>query len=85
MIGRISVERALLWYFIIYHRGESSRVQVISRKTNIFLTCPGFKPPLRRSFFRHHSFGSKPGAKIKWKLTWHCCICCNPAKREGGI
>ncbi len=22
----------------------------------------------------------KPGAKIKWKLTWHCCICCNPAK-----
>jgi hypothetical protein len=18
--------------------------------------------------------------KIKWKLTWHCCICCNPAK-----
>jgi len=31
-------------------------------------------------FFRHHSFGSKPGSKIKWKLTWHCCICCNPAK-----
>jgi hypothetical protein len=22
----------------------------------------------------------KPGAKIGWKLTWHCCICCNPAK-----
>jgi hypothetical protein len=22
----------------------------------------------------------KPGAKIEWKLTWHCCICCNPAK-----
>ena len=39
-----------------------------------------FKPPLRRPFFRHHSFGSKPGAKIEWKLTWHCCICCNPAK-----
>jgi hypothetical protein len=19
-------------------------------------------------------------AKIQWKLTWHCCICCNPAK-----
>jgi hypothetical protein len=19
-------------------------------------------------------------AKIKWKLTWHCCKCCNPAK-----
>jgi hypothetical protein len=18
--------------------------------------------------------------KIEWKLTWHCCICCNPAK-----
>jgi hypothetical protein len=40
----------------------------------------GLKPPLRRPFFRHHSFGSKPGAKIKWKLTWHCCICCNPVK-----
>jgi len=22
----------------------------------------------------------KPGAKIGRKLTWHCCICCNPAK-----
>jgi hypothetical protein len=21
-----------------------------------------------------------PGAKIEWKLPWHCCICCNPAK-----
>jgi hypothetical protein len=19
-------------------------------------------------------------ANIEWKLTWHCCICCNPAK-----
>jgi hypothetical protein len=19
-------------------------------------------------------------AKIEWKLTWQCCICCNPAK-----
>jgi hypothetical protein len=25
---------------------------------------PGFKPPLRRPFFRHHSFGSKLGKKI---------------------
>jgi hypothetical protein len=22
----------------------------------------------------------KPGAEIEWKLTWHCCICWNPAK-----
>ncbi len=22
----------------------------------------------------------KPGAKIEWKLTWDCCICCNPSK-----
>jgi hypothetical protein len=21
-------------------------------------------------------------AKIGWQLTWHCCICCNPAKRD---
>jgi hypothetical protein len=26
----------------------------------------------------------KHGAKIEWKLTWHCCICCYPAKREDG-
>jgi hypothetical protein len=19
-------------------------------------------------------------AKIEWKITWHCCMCCNPAK-----
>jgi len=36
----------------------------------------GFKPPLCRPFFMHCSFGSK----IEWKLTRHCCICCNPAK-----
>jgi hypothetical protein len=36
--------------------------------------------PTEEIIFRHHSFGSKPGAKIEWQLTWHCCICCNPAK-----
>jgi hypothetical protein len=20
--------------------------------------------------------------KLGWKLTWHCCICCNPAKER---
>jgi hypothetical protein len=40
----------------------------------------GSNPPLRRPFFRYHLFASNPGAKIKWKFTWHCCICCNPAK-----
>jgi hypothetical protein len=41
----------------------------------------GSNPPLRRPFFRHHSFGSKLGTKIvKKTLTWHCCICCNPEK-----
>jgi hypothetical protein len=29
---------------------------------------PGFIPPLRRPFFRHHSFGSKLGTKIVEKL-----------------
>jgi hypothetical protein len=29
---------------------------------------PGFKPPLWRPFFRHHSFGSKLGTKIVEKL-----------------
>jgi hypothetical protein len=22
----------------------------------------------------------KPGAKIMWKITWPCCMCCNPEK-----
>jgi hypothetical protein len=39
---------------------------------------PGFKPPLWRPLFRHHSFGSKLGTKIVETLTWHCCMCCNP-------
>ncbi len=40
---------------------------------------PGFKPPLWRPLFRHHSFGSKLGKKLWKTLTWHCCMCCNPA------
>jgi hypothetical protein len=40
----------------------------------------GSNPPTEETIFMHHSFGSKPGTKIKWKLTWHCCICCNPEK-----
>jgi hypothetical protein len=24
-------------------------------------------------------------AKIVEKVTWHCCVCCNPAKGEGGV
>ncbi len=41
---------------------------------------PGFKSPLWRPFFRHHSFGSKLGTIIVEKtLTWHCCMYCNPA------
>jgi hypothetical protein len=27
----------------------------------------------------------KPGTYIEWKLTWHCCICCNPAKGRVGF
>ena len=53
----------------------SSRGLVVKAEDS-WLRGRGFKPPLRRPFFRHHSFG----AKIGWKLTWHCCICCNPAK-----
>jgi hypothetical protein len=40
---------------------------------------PGFKPPLWRPFFRHHSFGSKLGTKFVKTLTWHCGIRCNLA------
>jgi len=31
----------------------------------------------------HYKFGSKAWkAKIVEKITWHCCMCCNPAKRR---
>jgi hypothetical protein len=32
------------------------------------LRVPGFKPPLWRPFFRHHSFGSKLETKFEEKL-----------------
>ncbi len=63
----------------------SSRGLVVKAE-DIRLSSRGFKLPLGRSFFMQHSFGSK--AKIEWNLTWHCCICCYPAKGrvdfEGG-
>ena len=41
----------------------------------------GSSPLLRRLVF-HASFIwiKSMEAKFEWKLTWHCCICCNPAK-----
>jgi hypothetical protein len=37
--------------------------------------------PTEETIFLHLiHLDQKPGAKIMWKLTWHCCICCNPAK-----
>jgi hypothetical protein len=46
----------------------------------------GSKPPLWRHFFRHYSFGSKLGTKKLWNtLTWHCCMCCNPANGRVGL
>ena len=41
------------------------------------LEVVGLNPPLRRLFFMHHSLGSKHGSKNL--MTWHCCMCCNPA------
>ncbi len=45
----------------------------------------GFKHPTEETIFQAQFIWikKKPGAKIEWKLTWHCCICCNPAK--GGV
>jgi hypothetical protein len=40
----------------------------------------GSNPPLRRPFSGTINLDQKPGAKIEWKLTWHCCICCKPEK-----
>ena len=31
------------------------------------------------ALFLHHSFGSKQEYKLLETLTWHCCMCCNPA------
>ncbi len=41
----------------------------------------GFEPPTEETIFQAPFIWiKKPGAKIEWKLTRHCCICCNPAK-----
>jgi hypothetical protein len=54
----------------------SSRTLVVKAEDS-WPRGPGFKPPLWRPFFRHHSFSLE---QKLWKtLTWHCCICCNPA------
>jgi hypothetical protein len=50
------------------------------RAEDSWLRGRGYKPPLRRPFSGTIHLDQKPGAKIGWKLTWHCCICCNPAK-----
>jgi hypothetical protein len=39
----------------------------------------GFKPPTEEIIFSGTiHLDKKPGAKIEWKLTWHC----NPAKER---
>ena len=40
----------------------------------------GSNPPLRRPFSGTIHLDQKPGAKIEWRLTWDCGICCNPSK-----
>jgi len=40
----------------------------------------GSNPHLGNHFSGIIQLHQKPGAKIDWKLTWHCCICCNPTK-----
>ncbi len=41
---------------------------LVVKAEDSWLRGPGFKPPLRSPFFRHHSFGSKLGTKIVEKL-----------------
>jgi hypothetical protein len=43
---------------IDYSRG------LVVRAEDLWPRGPGFKPPLWRPFFRHHSFGSKLGTKF---------------------
>ncbi len=45
-----------------YKKGSSRGVVV--KAEDSWPTGPGFKPPLWRPFFRHHSFGSKLGTKF---------------------
>jgi hypothetical protein len=37
---------------------------LVVKEDNSWPRGPGFKPPLWRPFFRHHSFGSKLGTKV---------------------
>jgi hypothetical protein len=50
-------------YKLIVSLQASSRGLVVKAEDS-WPWGPGFKPPLWRSFFRHHSFGSKLGTKI---------------------
>jgi hypothetical protein len=48
-----------------------------------WLRGQGFKLPTEETIFQvPFIWIKKPGANIEWKLTWHCCICCNPV--DGG-
>ncbi len=52
---------------------------LVVKAENSWSRGPGFKPPEWRPFFRHHLIGLKLGTKFVETLTWHCCMCCNPA------
>ncbi len=59
-------------------------MKVVKREGS-WLRDPGFNTQYGEHLSGTIHLDQKPGAKIKWKLTWHCCICCNPAKRKGGL
>ncbi len=53
---------------------------LVVKAEDLWPRSPGFKPPLWRPFFRHHSFGDQSLEQKLWKsLTRHCSMCCNPA------
>ncbi len=44
------------------------------------LEVVGSNPHCRDHFKSQFIWIKSMETKIEWKLTWHCCICCNPAK-----
>ena len=66
-------------YKVIHYFKVSSRDLVVKAEDS-WPRGLGFKPPLWRPFFQAPFIWIKAWNKNCGKpLTWHCCMCCNPA------
>jgi hypothetical protein len=68
-------------YWTIKNRiDKGSSCGLVVKAEDSQLRGRGFKPPCEDHFSCTIHLDQSMEVKIEWKLTWHCCICCNPAK-----